>query len=70
MGPVTTEPGIVLEAVKAEVPLPNRYPERVAAPEPPWGTLSGVVKPAREVMSEFAPAWAGVYPMVACFPFN
>ena len=60
IGPVIAEPEMVLEAVKAEVPLANTYPLSVPAPVPPWGTLRGVVKPAREVMSEFAPAWAGV----------
>jgi len=27
-------------AVKAEVPFPRRTPERVPAPEPPWGTVT------------------------------
>jgi hypothetical protein len=33
--PSIAEPGIVADAVKALVPLPNKYPLRVIAPEPP-----------------------------------
>ena len=39
MAPMITEPGIVLEAVTADVPLPNRYPDRVVAPVPPLATF-------------------------------
>ena len=47
-------------AAALPVKLPNSvYAPAVAAPVPPWGTLSGVVNPESEAMSEFAPLCAG-----------
>jgi len=38
--PVIAVLGIVVEAVTAEVPLPNKYPAKVVAPVPPFATFN------------------------------
>lgn len=70
MLPLVVQSPLISAAVIADA-FPRMIPVSVeAVPVPPCATLRGVVRPEREVISEFAPLRAGVKPRLACFAFN